>query len=304
MARTRQIKPGFFLNDELWKCSPHSRLLFIGLWTLADREGRLKKRPTLFRGALFPYEHDLATASMLEELESHGFITSYESGEEQLLLINGFKKHQTPHPKEQKSELPPVHGKGEPRCVEANPLPSNPLPSNPCVGGDPLPEEDSPPMTADEKTVFDAWYKRKGMEIPEHKFLVMKAAVREWKLPWMLIMITKSQGSSFHACLVEAEFQERKGNCLLPKESLPADEDAKNPPCSVLKCDANGYYHVQERWFCRYHHKNYESACDEVRKKARAFKPAQLQASVERQREAVTAPERGDRDENVPEHPF
>ena len=36
MARTRSIKPSFFKNEYLAECEPMARLLFVGLWTLAD----------------------------------------------------------------------------------------------------------------------------------------------------------------------------------------------------------------------------------------------------------------------------
>jgi len=39
MARSRNIKPGFFKNDHLVELPFEYRLLFAGLWTLADREG-------------------------------------------------------------------------------------------------------------------------------------------------------------------------------------------------------------------------------------------------------------------------
>ena len=45
MARARNIKPGFFANENLAECDPLARLLFAGLWCLADREGRLEDRP-------------------------------------------------------------------------------------------------------------------------------------------------------------------------------------------------------------------------------------------------------------------
>ena len=45
MARARNIKPGFFKNEFLAEMPCEVRLLFIGLWTLADREGRLEDRP-------------------------------------------------------------------------------------------------------------------------------------------------------------------------------------------------------------------------------------------------------------------
>lgn len=57
MARTRSIKPSFFSNDILAECEPMARLLFAGLWTLADRDGRLEYRPRRIKGALFPYDN-------------------------------------------------------------------------------------------------------------------------------------------------------------------------------------------------------------------------------------------------------
>lgn len=35
--RARNIKPGFFSNDLLPECEPLARLLFIGLWCMADK---------------------------------------------------------------------------------------------------------------------------------------------------------------------------------------------------------------------------------------------------------------------------
>ena len=43
--RTRLLKPGFFMNEELARLPVRARLLFAGLWCLADREGRLEDRP-------------------------------------------------------------------------------------------------------------------------------------------------------------------------------------------------------------------------------------------------------------------
>lgn len=56
MARARNIKPGFFANEDLAECDPLARLLFAGLWCLADREGRLEDRPKRIRAELLPYD--------------------------------------------------------------------------------------------------------------------------------------------------------------------------------------------------------------------------------------------------------
>ena len=44
MARARNIKPGFFKNELLVGLPYEYRLLFIGLWTIADRDGRFEDR--------------------------------------------------------------------------------------------------------------------------------------------------------------------------------------------------------------------------------------------------------------------
>jgi hypothetical protein len=112
VARARQLKPGFFQNDQLAECSHAARLLFAGLWTIADREGRLEDRPRRLRAEIFPYE-DLDADRLLEELaaihESNGhpaFLLRYELEGHRFIQIVNFVKHQQPHYKEAPSVLP------------------------------------------------------------------------------------------------------------------------------------------------------------------------------------------------------
>jgi hypothetical protein len=67
MARTRYIKPGFFQNDKLAELGPWHRLLFAGLWTLADSAGRMEDRPKRIKGQLFPFD-DVDVDAMLNDL--------------------------------------------------------------------------------------------------------------------------------------------------------------------------------------------------------------------------------------------
>ncbi len=106
MARARNIKPGFFANPELVELPFEYRLLFIGLWTLADREGRLEDRPTKIRMAIFPAD-DVDCAKGLAALEASGFVVRYVVDGQPLIEIPAFAKHQSPHHKEQASVLPP-----------------------------------------------------------------------------------------------------------------------------------------------------------------------------------------------------
>ena len=109
MARTRSIKPGFFDNEILGDLPALTRLLFIGLWCIADREGRLEDRPKRIRKALLGYD-DVSTndvSSMLQELHDGGFVVRYAIQGEDFIQIINFTKHQNPHIKEKGSEIPP-----------------------------------------------------------------------------------------------------------------------------------------------------------------------------------------------------
>lgn len=109
MARARNIKPGFFANDQLAEIEPAGRLLFIGLWTLADREGRLEDRPKKIRAQLFPYD-DLNVDALLAKLTDSGFLLRYSVAGKSCIQVLNFTKHQMPHHKEPASEIPPPDG--------------------------------------------------------------------------------------------------------------------------------------------------------------------------------------------------
>lgn len=105
MARARNIKPGFFSNEDLVELDFATRLLFIGLWTEADREGRLEDRPKRLKMALFPADN-LDVDAMLGSLERLGFIRRYAVGELRIVQIVNWAKHQNPHHTEKPSVLP------------------------------------------------------------------------------------------------------------------------------------------------------------------------------------------------------
>lgn len=105
MARARNIKPSFFTNDKLAECEPLARLLFAGLWTIADRAGRLEDRPKKIRAEILPYD-DFDCNNLLNQLVKYGFILRYLVGENQYIQILNFEKHQHPHMKESASTIP------------------------------------------------------------------------------------------------------------------------------------------------------------------------------------------------------
>lgn len=105
MARARNIKPGFFTNEQLVELGFDRRLLFIGLWTLADREGRLEDRPKHIKMAIFPAD-DVNVDKALEELQSANLILRYEAGAKHYIQVLTFLKHQNPHHREPPSIIP------------------------------------------------------------------------------------------------------------------------------------------------------------------------------------------------------
>lgn len=93
MARIRTIKPGFFKNEALAEVPMSARLLFIGLWCLADKDGRLEDRPKRIKAELFPYD-SIEIDQQLSRLQSAGFIMRYEVGDLKVIQIINFSKHQ------------------------------------------------------------------------------------------------------------------------------------------------------------------------------------------------------------------
>lgn len=105
MARSRNIKPGFFQNEDLQELDFATRLFFIGLWTEADKEGRLEDRPKKLKNALFPAD-DVEVEQMLDGLAAYGFISRYERAGKKIIQIVKWAKHQNPHRREAPSTLP------------------------------------------------------------------------------------------------------------------------------------------------------------------------------------------------------
>lgn len=106
MARIRTIKPEFFLHEGLAELSPLHRLLFIGLWTLADREGRMEDKPRRIKACVFPWE-DCDVDALLADLDAADLVHRYaDDAGDRFLSIPSFGRHQRPHPKEAASACP------------------------------------------------------------------------------------------------------------------------------------------------------------------------------------------------------
>jgi hypothetical protein len=135
--RIRTVKPEFWKDEELAKLTPWARLLFIGLWGLADKEGLLKDEPGRIKAEIFPYNririedllaelsgvkkaaliangvHDQQSGPEKADLIANGvhdqqsgprpFIIRYEVNGLKIIWVRTFKKHQRISGKEAES---------------------------------------------------------------------------------------------------------------------------------------------------------------------------------------------------------
>lgn len=102
MARSRNIKPSFFQNDTLGELDPLARLLFIGMWTIADFKGCIEYRPKKIKVALLPYD-DCDIEQLTNNLEQSGFIAIYSVNDAKFIKVLNFEIHQNPHKNEREA---------------------------------------------------------------------------------------------------------------------------------------------------------------------------------------------------------
>src|ERR1035437_9585347 len=156
MARQRTIDPGFFRNEDLAELPFEARLLFAGLWTQADREGRLEDRPKRIKGDIFP--HDAVDVdALLDSLV--GMIRRYRVGDIRVIDIPSWHKFQHCHPREKPSVLPGFdlaepesgtsRGKVSPRRTLT--MPGKAIPSKPSYTSGSSGSSDSVPSTVHER---------------------------------------------------------------------------------------------------------------------------------------------------------
>lgn len=107
--RIRTIKPEFFLHGSLYELEIESqlpvRLVFIGLWCAADREGRFQWDARKLKVQILPYDN-IDFPRVLDALATRGFIVRYALGTREFGAIPSFKKHQVINNREKKSEIP------------------------------------------------------------------------------------------------------------------------------------------------------------------------------------------------------
>ena len=107
--RSRNVKPRFLSNADLLELPCEARLLFLGLWMMADREGRLEDRPKQIKIDVFPGDN-FDVDDLLTRLAASGMVLRYQVDGCRYLQVVNFLKHQNPHRDERASLIPPPNG--------------------------------------------------------------------------------------------------------------------------------------------------------------------------------------------------
>jgi hypothetical protein len=108
MARIRTIKPEFWTDEKLSLLDPLTRLVFLGLVSMADDAGRLVDNVKLLDGQLFPCTDDTCRDS-LDTLARTGRIIRYrsDSGQELIQVANWHKHQRVDNPSKYNLPAPP-----------------------------------------------------------------------------------------------------------------------------------------------------------------------------------------------------
>jgi hypothetical protein len=105
MARIRGVKPELFRHEGLQDLGAQAMLIFIGLFTQSDKEGRFCWNVRQLKLDLLPFiDYDLGVT--LSALSEAGFIEKYVINGKSYGVIPGFKTHQYTTGKEPDSKLP------------------------------------------------------------------------------------------------------------------------------------------------------------------------------------------------------
>lgn len=129
MARQRFIWPEIWKDPVFGRLQPTEQVCFIGLFSIADDEGRLLADPAYLRSELFPYK-DITAKKMLSVrdavVEKVDSVLLYKAGGHEYIALLKWSEYQKPkYPKP--SKLPPPF-------PEASPNVPGSLPENRSVG--------------------------------------------------------------------------------------------------------------------------------------------------------------------------
>ena len=125
--KIRSVRPEFFTDAKMPLLTPSARLLYVGLWCIADDEGRGEYLPKLIEGAVFPHEQ-VDIFALLRELLDLGRLVVYEVDGQMYFHIPRFEDYQKPNRKyESRLPAPPAQRVGSVDAVREQKQPEIPI---------------------------------------------------------------------------------------------------------------------------------------------------------------------------------
>ncbi len=108
MARKRMIDPNIWQSEDFSKLSTLSKLVFIGMFSLADDEGRGRAKPVYLKSVIFPYDDGMRVIDIeksLSEISANMSVTLYDHDGSKYYQMDKWSKWQRVE-KPQKSLIP------------------------------------------------------------------------------------------------------------------------------------------------------------------------------------------------------
>ncbi len=109
------ISPELWSSEGFGALSTFAKVVYIGLISSADDEGRGRAKASLLRSTLFPYDERLRTSDIdraLGEIEKHTSTMLYTYDGQRYYFLRNWKKWQKID-KPSRSQIPPPHGEPE-----------------------------------------------------------------------------------------------------------------------------------------------------------------------------------------------
>lgn len=148
MPRNRTLKTSIFSDDKLYDAEVATglplRIALLGLWTAADREGRLRSSPRVLKHSCLPFD-DLDFGDVLSALTAIGYLATYTvDGVAYGYIVDW---DQPIHHREPPSTIPPpnlVKVSSAPAEAAREPRPAPPPQQRPPVAALPMPRPPQP----------------------------------------------------------------------------------------------------------------------------------------------------------------
>lgn len=124
MPRKRMIDPSIWTDESFGELSERGRLLFIGLFSMADDEGRGEASAKVLKGKIFPYDEGLRVADVSKTLKEIGSKMSVDfyarNGREYYAFKNWRTWQKVEKPTQSRIPAPIDGGKGENYAFDDN----------------------------------------------------------------------------------------------------------------------------------------------------------------------------------------